>query len=500
MSAIRPIRRVLVANRGEIAIRVLRACRELGVETVAVHSDVDRNARHVIDADQAVEIGAAAASASYLRGDAIIEAARKTGADAVHPGFGFLSENADFAQAVIDAGLAWIGPQPDVIRLMGSKVEARRHMRDSGVPVVPGYEGTGEDADLVEAADGIGYPLLVKASAGGGGRGMRAVDGPEDLAEALAGARREAGSAFGDDQVYLEKRILRPRHVEVQVFGDAHGHVVHLYERECSVQRRHQKIIEESPSTAVNDALRARMGKAAVRAAQSVNYVGAGTVEFLLDEDGSFYFLEMNTRIQVEHPVTECITGTDLVAWQITVAEGNPIPLAQEDIPRNGHALECRLYAEDPGRGFLPETGTILAYEEPSGPGVRVDSGVREGDVISAHYDPMIAKIVVHAPDRAHAIARMRRALSETVLLGVTTNQDYLRGVLGTSAFAAGDTTTDFVEQHMADWPCEPDLADGAAVAVALFDVSGGAHPGVAIVDTDAFSPWRETDEWGRNG
>ena len=402
----RRIRKVLIANRGEIACRVIRACREVEVGTVAVFSEADRGALHVRMADEAVAIGPPPARESYLVVERILDAARRTGADAVHPGYGFLSENADFAEACAAAGVTFIGPPASAIRAMGGKTSARALMQAAGVPVVPGDNGPGgkgfaSPAEAKAAAAQIGYPVMLKAAAGGGGRGMRLVDSEDKLEAALAGARREALAAFGDDAVYLEKAIVRPRHIEIQVFGDEHGGAVHLYERDCSVQRRNQKVIEESPSPAIDDELRARMGEVAVRAARSVGYVGAGTIEMLFDSASrSFYFLEMNTRLQVEHPVTELVTGVDLVRWQLAVAQGEPLPLAQAEIPRRGAAIECRVYAEDSVR-FLPSPGTITSLRVPGGPGVRDDSGVVAGSVISVHYDPMISKLCTWADTRA---------------------------------------------------------------------------------------------------
>ena len=412
----RRITKVLIANRGEIACRVIRACRELDLRTVAVHSDADAAALHVRLADEAVAIGPPPARESYLRAEKIVDAIKKTGADAVHPGYGFLSENADFAEAVAAAGATFIGPPPAAIRAMGGKTSARALMQAASVPVVPGDNGEGgrgfaTPAAAKAAAARVGYPVMLKAAAGGGGRGMRLVDGEDKLEAALAGAQREAKAAFGDDTIYLEKAIVRPRHIEIQVFGDEHGGAVHLYERDCSIQRRNQKVIEESPSPVIDDDTRARMGEVAVRAARSVGYVGAGTIEMLYDAAAkSFYFLEMNTRLQVEHPITELVTGVDLVRWQIAVAQGERIPLAQDAIPRRGAAIECRVYAEDPVK-FLPSPGTITSLRVPSGPGVRDDSGVVAGSVISVHYDPMISKLAVWADTRAAAIERMRRAL-----------------------------------------------------------------------------------------
>ena len=479
----RKIRKVLVANRGEIACRVMRACRELDLRTVAVYSEADRGAVHVHMADEAVAIGPAPARDSYLVAEKIVDALEKTGADAVHPGYGFLSENAAFAEAVAAAGATFIGPPPAAIRAMGGKTAARALMQAAGVPVVPGDNGEGgkgfaSAAAAKAAAARVGYPVMLKAAAGGGGRGMRLVDGEDKLEAALAGAQREAKAAFGDDTVYLEKAIVRPRHIEIQVFGDEHGGAVHLYERDCSIQRRNQKVIEESPSPAIDEATRARMGEVAVRAAKSVGYVGAGTIEMLYDSASrGFYFLEMNTRLQVEHPVTELVTGVDLVHWQLTVAQGQRLPLAQDAIPRRGAAIECRVYAEDPVK-FLPSPGTITSLRVPSGPGVRDDSGVAEGSVISVHYDPMISKLCTWADTREAAIGRMRRALAEYHVGGIRTNLPFHRQVMRHAAFIAGDYDTGFIERHKAELaPAAPDeeTATLAAIAAAAHARARGA-------------------------
>ncbi|HEV3031728.1 MAG TPA: acetyl-CoA carboxylase biotin carboxylase subunit [Polyangia bacterium] len=471
----RKITKVLVANRGEIACRVMRACRELDLRTVAVYSEADRGAVHVRMADEAVAIGPAPARDSYLVAEKIVDALQKTGADAVHPGYGFLSENAAFAEAVAAAGATFIGPSPAAIRAMGGKTAARALMQAAGVPVVPGDNGEGgrgfaSAAAAKAAAARVGYPVMLKAAAGGGGRGMRLVDGEDKLEAALAGAQREAKAAFGDDTVYLEKAIVRPRHIEVQVFGDEHGGAVHLYERDCSIQRRNQKVIEESPSPAIDEATRARMGEVAVRAAKSVGYVGAGTIEMLYDGAArGFYFLEMNTRLQVEHPVTEFVTGVDLVRWQLAVAQGERLPLAQEAITRRGAAIECRVYAEDPVK-FLPSPGTITSLRVPSGPGVRDDSGVTEGSVISVHYDPMISKLCTWADTREAAIGRMRRALAEYHVGGIRTNLPFHRQVMRHAAFVAGDYDTGFIERHKAELapaPSDEETATLAATAAA---------------------------------
>ncbi len=492
------IEKVLIANRGEIACRIIRACREMDIATVAVFSDADRDGLFVRMADEAVAIGPPPARDSYLRADKILDAARATGADAVHPGYGFLSENADFADACAAAGVVFIGPPASAIRAMGGKTSARARMHAAGVPVVPGDNGAdgrgfATAAEAKVAAARIGYPIMLKAAAGGGGRGMRLVDSEDKLEAALAGARRESMAAFADDAVYLEKAIVRARHIEIQIFGDQHGNVVHLFERDCSVQRRNQKVIEEAPSPAIDEATRQKMGEVAVRAAKSVGYVGAGTIEMLYDQASrSFYFLEMNTRLQVEHPVTELLTGLDLVRWQVAVARGEPLPLAQHQIERRGAAIECRVYAEDPIK-FLPSPGTITTLRVPSGPGVRDDSGVTEGSVISVYYDPMISKLCVHAADRAAAIDRMRRALDEYSIGGIKTNLAFHRKVMRHPAFLAGDYDTGFIERHKAELvppPPDPAAVDQAALAAAIHTARSAPAPWTGE-KTDGISAWR---------
>jgi len=482
--------KILIANRGEIAVRVIRACREMGIASVAIYSDADRRALHVRLADEAVNVGPAPATESYLAIDRIVAAAVQMGAQAVHPGYGFLSENADFARAVRSAGLAFIGPPTRAIEDMGDKGEARARMLAAGVPVVPGYQGPDDDAALQTAAVDIGFPLLIKAAAGGGGKGMRVVSQLVDLAEAAAAARREALHAFGDDHLILERYIPRARHIEFQVLSDHHGKMLHINERECSVQRRHQKIIEETPSPYMTDELRNRMGAAAIAAAQSVGYTNAGTVEFLVDPtDGAFYFLEMNTRLQVEHPVTELTAGIDLVQWQIRIAEGEPLPFAQGDLRQRGHALECRLYAEDPSNNFLPATGPLLNFAEPSGPGIRVDSGYTTGDAITIHYDPLIAKLIVWGEDRAAAIRRMESALRETVLLGVTHNGRFLQDVLADPQFGSGEMYTTWIEECFSDWQApQCGLPPEVLIAAALTQLQPQPSPGT---ETDPYNPWR---------
>ncbi len=446
--------KLLVANRGEIAARIIRSARALGWPTVAVYSDADAGAPHVALADEAVRIGGAPARESYLNAGALLDAARRTGANALHPGYGFLAENAQFAAACAFAGVSFVGPSPEAIELMGDKARAKARMEEAGVPTVPGWrspEGAGEQTDdaIVAAAAGVGFPLLVKAAAGGGGRGMRRVDRADDLPAALASARAEASAAFGDGTLLLERLVDGARHVEVQVFGDAHGGAVHLFERDCSVQRRYQKVIEEAPSPAVDDALRARMGEAAVAAVRAIGYVGAGTVELLLGADGEFYFLEMNTRLQVEHPVTEMITGLDLVAWQLRVASGERLPLEQDALERRGHAIEVRLYAEDPYEDHRPQTGRVVAWEPAEGEGLRCDHGLRAGAEVSAHYDPMVAKLVAWGEDREHARRRILLALRDTVLLGIASNKRFLAEVIRQERFVAGEATTRWLETDL---------------------------------------------------
>ncbi len=446
--------KVLVANRGEIACRVLQSARSLGYRTVAVFSEADAGARHVQLADEAVCIGPATAAESYLNVPALLDACRRSGADAVHPGYGFLSENADFAAACAEAGVTFIGPPAEAIRLMGSKRLSKIAMQKAGVPCVPGYQGEDQSDDtLIKEAEAVGLPLMIKASAGGGGRGMRVVTEPQQIPAQLKSARQEAKSSFGNDELILERAVINPRHVEIQVFGDHHGNVIHLGERDCSVQRRHQKVVEEAPSPVVDEDLRRRMGEAAVNAAKACDYVGAGTVEFLLGADGEFYFLEMNTRLQVEHPVTELVTGQDLVAWQLRVAAGEPLPLTQEQVRLTGHAMEVRLYAEDPAQGYLPQTGPVLSWRPASGEGVRIDHGLVDGAEVGSHYDPMLAKIIAFGASRDEARRRLIRAVEDTVLMGLDDNRRFLAAILRHPEFAAGDATTAFIDGPFADDP-----------------------------------------------
>ncbi|MGV8959855.1 MAG: acetyl/propionyl/methylcrotonyl-CoA carboxylase subunit alpha [Stenotrophomonas sp.] len=489
--------KILIANRGEIACRVIASCRRLGIATVAVYSEADRNARHVRLADEAIAIGPAPARESYLRGDVILAAARRSGAQAIHPGYGFLSENADFAQACAEAGIVFIGPSAAAIRAMGDKSAAKALMQRAGVPLTPGYHGDIQTPEFLrEQADGIGYPVLIKASAGGGGKGMRRVDDSAAFVEALASCQREAQSAFGNAHVLVEKYVERPRHIEIQVFGDSHGNVVHLFERDCSVQRRHQKVLEEAPAPGMTPARRAAMGKAATDAARAVNYVGAGTVEFIAGPDGDFYFMEMNTRLQVEHPVTEYITGTDLVEWQLRVAAGNALPKTQEQLSIHGHAIEARVYAEDADRGFLPSTGTLRHLRLPTASAhVRVDAGVEQGDAITPFYDPMIAKLIVWDVDRDAALRRMQQALAECEVVGVTTNAAFLRRLVMTDSFVQAKLDTALIEREQA--ALAPDGGESDPALWALAAMAAVATLAPAPRDArDPHSPWQMQDGW----
>ncbi|MDX5373260.1 MAG: geranyl-CoA carboxylase subunit apha [Pseudomonadaceae bacterium] len=491
--------KILIANRGEIACRVMRTAQDLGYRTVAVYSEADAGARHVQLADEAVCIGPAQVNQSYLVIDNIIAAAQKTGADAIHPGYGFLSENAEFARECEQAGIVFIGPSVDAIHLMGSKRLSKIAMLEAGVPCIPGYEGAAQDDEtLAREAERIGYPLMIKASAGGGGRGMRLVHEAGELLAQIRTARSEAQNAFGSGELILERAVIQPRHVEIQVFGDRHGNIVYLGERDCSVQRRHQKVVEEAPCPVLTPELRQAMGEAAVKAAARVDYVGAGTVEFLLDHSGSFYFLEMNTRLQVEHPVTELITGQDLVAWQIRVAEGQPLPLKQDEIRLSGHAMEVRLYAEDSAAGFLPQTGDVLRWEPSLRDGVRIDHGLVEGQAVTPFYDPMLAKVIAYGATRDEARRKLMRAVEDCVLLGVNGNQRFLANLLKHPEFAAGHATTAFIGEHFADDPSltpQPPAASELAVAAALLyqtSAMARAHqPGLSGWRNSGGAPWR---------
>jgi acetyl-CoA carboxylase, biotin carboxylase subunit len=490
--------KILIANRGEIAVRIIRTCREMGIGTVAVYSDADRRAAHVLAADEAVHIGPEEASGSYLHAGNIIAAARSTGAAAIHPGYGFLAENASFAGQCAASGVVFIGPPPQAIEALGDKIRARNIMQDSGVPVIPGTLEAAADADHLRArADELGFPVIVKASGGGGGKGMRIVHAPEELMAAVKQAAGEAQSAFGNSAVYLEKYLDRPRHVEIQVLADTQGHAVHLLERECSIQRRYQKIIEETPSPALHPALREQMGRAAVTAIQKAGYVNAGTVEFLLTPDGAFYFLEVNTRLQVEHPITEMITGLDLVREQIRIAAGLPLSFTQADIQGRGHAIECRIYAEDPANGFFPSPGVIHYLKEPRGPGIRNDSGIYAGATVPVAYDPLLSKLVAYASDRDQAIARMVQALREYVVFGVKTTIPFLLDVLRCPAFQAGETFTHFIDTHFTPWQPSADRIAAAGIAYLIAERSRpGRQAAQGAAAAGILSPWQNLGHW----
>ena len=496
--------KILIANRGEIACRIARTARRLGVRTVAVYSDADAGALHVEMCDEAYRIGPPAPRESYLDGEAIIAVAKRASAQAIHPGYGFLSENEGFATACAKAGVVFIGPPASAIAAMGSKAAAKRIMGAANVPLVPGYHGDDQRLEvLAREAANIGYPVLIKATAGGGGKGMKIVEHASAFAEALASARREAKSSFGDERVLLEKYLTSPRHIEIQIFADAHGNVVHLFERDCSVQRRHQKVLEEAPAPGMTAERRRAMGDAAIAASRAIGYVGAGTVEFIAEQDGTFYFMEMNTRLQVEHPVTEMITGLDLVEWQLRVAAGEKLPAAQRDITMHGHAIEARIYAEDPERGFLPSIGTLVHLVAPRvDANVRVDTGVREGDTISPHYDPMIAKLVAHGDDRPTALRRLGEALAEYEIAGVATNVALLERVVAHHAFASGRIDTGLIARHHAElFPSPPPLSERVLIAAALHETLAleARRTAQATASRDAHSPWHAVDPWWPN-
>ncbi|CAN7637823.1 acetyl/propionyl/methylcrotonyl-CoA carboxylase subunit alpha [Pseudoduganella sp. LjRoot289] len=506
-------KKILIANRGEIACRVAATARRLGIKTVAVYSEADANAKHVAVCDEAVLIGPAAAKESYLRGDKIIAVAKATGAQAIHPGYGFLSENAEFADACAEAGLVFIGPPASAMRAMGSKSAAKSLMEKASVPLVPGYHGDNQDADFLNGeADKMGYPVLLKASAGGGGKGMRVVENSAAFKEALASCKREAISSFGDDKVLAEKYLQRPRHIEIQVFADTLGNCIYLFERDCSVQRRHQKVLEEAPAPNMTDARRAAMGDAAVAAAKAVGYVGAGTVEFIANQDGSFYFMEMNTRLQVEHPVTEMITGTDLVEWQLRVAAGEALPKTQDELKIHGHAIEARIYAENPEKGFLPSIGTLRHMDTPDAvnfelggvagfpAGVRIDSGVREGDAISPFYDPMIAKLIVWGADRKQALARMSQALAQYQIVGLAANIAFLKRLVEGQAFATADLDTGLIERnHEALFPAAQAAPAGALALAAVALIEAEKEASAAQSGANAADPWGQALGWRMN-
>jgi 3-methylcrotonyl-CoA carboxylase alpha subunit len=497
-------RKILIANRGEIACRVIRTCRRLGIKTVAVYSDADKNSQHVLLADEAIHIGGPRPVDSYLRGDKILQAAKKTGAQAIHPGYGFLSENADFGRACEKAGVVFIGPTPDAIDKMGSKSAAKIIMQAAGVPVVPGYHGDNQDVSFLhQQADKTGYPLLVKAVAGGGGKGMRLVKNSGEFIEQLNAAKREAKSAFGDEVVLLERFVQDPHHIEFQVFGDSQGNVVHLFERECSIQRRHQKILEETPSPFVTSEMRQKMGDAAVAAAKAINYRGAGTIEFIVGSEREFFFMEMNTRLQVEHPITEMTTGQDLVEWQLRVAAGEPLPQKQSELKQTGHAIEVRLCAENPANNFLPETGKLNRFAiPPLSDSVRIDTGFTEGDEVGVFYDSMIAKLITYGDKRSQAIKNLQQALGETAVIGITTNIPFLEKIAFHPAFAKGDTTTAFVDNHLSDLLHKPTASEGtalfAAFAKLLMDEDEAAKVETAN-HADTTSPWNSIAGWRLN-
>jgi 3-methylcrotonyl-CoA carboxylase alpha subunit len=494
--------KILVANRGEIARRIFRACRELGVRSVAIYSDVDRSAPWARQADESYILPGVTARDTYLNQQLILEIAQSTGADAVHPGYGFLSENAAFAEACDRAGIHFIGPTPAAMRALGDKAGARLVARQAKVPVIPGVDGAEYgDAELGEVAESLGFPVLIKASGGGGGKGMRVVESREEFPEALQTARSESMSSFGSDHVLIEKYFNDVRHVEIQVLGDRHGSLVHLFERECSIQRRHQKIIEESPSPGVDAHLRAAMTAAALSLAAAVGYISAGTLEFVVTPEGKFYFLEMNTRLQVEHPVTELVTGVDLAAWQIRLASGEPLTFDQSDLRQRGHALECRIYAEDPANDFLPSIGQIKFYRPAAGPGVRVDDGIELGTQVSPYYDPMLAKVITYGDDRQEAIRKMIRALQDTVVFGVTTNIPYLLDILENEEFRKGNVSTKFVERHMSPWQPSADTSKSTWLSMAAFELLKGdmrQHAG-RLADEPGLNqqdPWHNENDW----
>ncbi|AOE50010.1 acetyl/propionyl/methylcrotonyl-CoA carboxylase subunit alpha [Kangiella sediminilitoris] len=496
--------KILIANRGEIACRVIQTAQKLGIRTVAVYSEADKNARHVAMADEAIYLGPAPAKDSYLKTDLIIKAAKDTGAQAIHPGYGFLSENADFAKTCADNNIEFIGPPEGAIIAMGSKSAAKEIMEEAGVPLVKGYHGENQDPDFLKSqADDIGYPVIIKATAGGGGKGMRIVWKAEEFESSLASCKRESAASFGDDKVLVEKYITKPRHVEIQVFADKHGNAVHLFERDCSVQRRHQKVIEEAPAPGMSEDNRQQMGEVAIRAAKAIGYVGAGTVEFLYDEDGSFYFMEMNTRLQVEHPVTEKITGQDLVEWQLKVASGQELPEEQENLSINGHAFEVRIYAEDPRQDFLPATGSLLHLNTPEeSEHIRIDTGVRQGDTVSVHYDPMIAKLIVWDHDRNAALARLRGALAQYQVVGLTTNVEFLSALASNQAFEDCDLDTNFIERFKDELILEDAPADeDALVAATVYQLVQRQQTAKesALKSADPYSPWNQVSGWRLN-
>jgi acetyl-CoA carboxylase biotin carboxylase subunit len=496
-------KKVLVANRGEIAVRIIKACQELGIRTVAIYSDVDKDAPHVQLADETINLGDPTPIESYLNIPKIIKTAQETGADAIHPGYGFLAENPDFAQSCNDVGIKFIGPTAKVISLMGDKIAAKMTMEKAKVPVIPGYHGDKQDnASLIKEGKKIGFPLLVKAAAGGGGKGMRIVNSENTLEESIESAKRESKSAFGNDTVFLEKYVDKPRHIEFQILADEHGNVIHLFERECSIQRRHQKIIEETPSPVMTTQLREKMGKAAVDAAKSVGYTNAGTVEFMVDGNLNYYFMEMNTRLQVEHPITEMTTGIDLAKWQLRIASGEKLTLKQSDIMQRGHAIECRIYAEDPANGFLPSIGILGKVQAPTGPNVRDDSGIYTGMEVTPYYDPMLAKLITYAENRDECIKKMIWALSHYIVMGVTTNISFLKTVIEYKEFKRGKITTHFIDDYFKDWTVTKDgLPIDAIIALAVYDsIHSKKQEIVRYKEADPHSPWKHVGRWRVGG
>jgi acetyl-CoA carboxylase, biotin carboxylase subunit len=490
-------KKILIANRGEIAVRIMRTCREMGIKTVAVYSEADAAALHVLEADQAVFLGPSEPVQSYLNSDRLIKAAEDIGAEAIHPGYGFLAENADFAEACQRAGLVFVGPPGPVIRNLGNKTVARRIMMEAGVPVIPGMMTTTADPQVLSGeAEKIGYPVIIKAEAGGGGKGMRIVSDQASLEEAFFSCQSEAEKAFGNGALYLEKHLQSPRHIEFQILADKYGNVVHLFERECSIQRRHQKIIEETPSPMMTPDLRLRMGRAAVAAAKASGYCNAGTVEFLVDQEGRFYFLEVNTRLQVEHPITELTTGTDLVREQLEVACGETLSFRQEDLFQQGHAMECRIYAENPEANFFPSPGRILFLQEPSGPGVRNDCGIYSGFEVPVEYDPILSKLIVHGPSREAARQRLIRALQSYVILGIHTTIPFLLDVLNSSAFAQGETSTDFIDRHFSKWRQDMESSHLAALAYGIDEWIGAGRKPARTISKGLPSPWETLRQW----
>jgi acetyl-CoA carboxylase biotin carboxylase subunit len=497
------LKKVLVANRGEIAVRIIKACQELGINTVAIYSDVDKKAPHVQLADETISLGDPTPIQSYLNITRIIKLAHEVGAEAIHPGYGFLAENPDFANSCNDIGIKFIGPSFKVISLMGDKIEAKKIMEKAGVPVIPGYHGVKQDnKSLIEEGKKIGFPLLVKAAAGGGGKGMRIVHSADKLKEAIDSSKRESKSAFGDDTVFLEKYLDKPRHVEFQILADEHGNIIHLFERECSIQRRHQKIIEETPSPVMNTKLRKKMGESAVAAAKAVGYTNAGTVEFMIDKNLNFYFMEMNTRLQVEHPITEMTTGIDLAKWQLKIASGEKLIIKQEDLIQRGHAIECRIYAEDPNKGFLPSIGTLERVEAPTGPNIRNDSGIYAGMKITPYYDPMLAKIITYAETREENINKMIWALSHYAIMGVTTNISFLKKVLEHEEFRKGNITTHFIDNYFKDQIEVKDrLPVDAIIALAVYDcLHKKSQEIVRYKEADPHNPWKHVGRWRVSG